>query len=84
MLKKSGQIIVVIVGAVVTLAVVALIVCSLVYTPEYVRRVFAWRETDINDYRYNFPARSLAAAPGPFLFDVALEEEKVARQFVIC
>jgi CubicO group peptidase (beta-lactamase class C family) len=81
MLKKTGKILIGTVGAILVLAMLALFVSSLLYTPEYVRRVLAWRESDVNDYRYNFPSRSLAAAPEAFYFDEAPDEDRIAKQF---
>jgi CubicO group peptidase (beta-lactamase class C family) len=36
-----------------------------VYPNEYVWRVLAWRQSDVNDYLVNFPSRPLAPSPTP-------------------
>ena len=50
---------------------------SVLYTPEYVRRVLAWQESDVSDYLDNFPKRPLTASPDPRPFSVALDEDRV-------
>jgi CubicO group peptidase (beta-lactamase class C family) len=54
------------------------------YSPEYVYRVLAWRESDVGDYLEHFPQRPLLASPSPFLFASAPDdssEAAVARAF---
>ena len=48
-----------------TLAVVA---AAWLYSPEYVFRTMAWRESDVGDYLNNFPQRRLTASPNPLRF----------------
>jgi CubicO group peptidase (beta-lactamase class C family) len=54
-----------------------LLAASVLYTPEYVRRVIAWGESDVSDYLVNFPKRPLAASSSPRPFAVALDEDRV-------
>lgn len=54
-----------------------LLTASLMYTPEYVRRVIAWGESDVSDYLVNFPRRPLTASPSPRPFAVALDADRV-------
>ena len=54
-----------------------LLAASVLYSPEYVRRVIAWRESDVGDYLTNFPRRQLLASPDPRPFAVALDEDRV-------
>jgi CubicO group peptidase (beta-lactamase class C family) len=54
-----------------------LLAASAMYSPEYVRRVIAWGESDVGDYLTNFPQRRLAASPEPRPFTVALDEDRV-------
>ncbi|NIM95669.1 MAG: serine hydrolase [Anaerolineales bacterium] len=58
-----------------------LLSASLTYSSEYVRRVIAWGESDLNDYLYNFPYRSLDAAPEPFIFDEDPDPLPIAETF---
>ena len=68
----------IVIGALVGIVVVALVVLNIVYPWEYVYRVLAWQESDVNDYRYNFPQRRLEAATSPHPFEVMLDMERVA------
>jgi CubicO group peptidase (beta-lactamase class C family) len=77
LLKVVGGLILVLVG----LLALALLVASLVYPFEYVRRLLAYRESDMQDYLENFPHRRLEAAPEPFYFDEAPDEERVSGLF---
>lgn len=56
--------------AVVAAVALYLVVAVLVYPPEYVYRVFAWRESDAFDWQ-KFPAHELQAAPKPYQFENA-------------
>jgi CubicO group peptidase (beta-lactamase class C family) len=58
-----------------------LLALILIYPPEYVYRVLVWQESDYGDYMNNFPQRTLKAAPEPFIFDLAADEERVSRVF---
>ncbi len=68
-------------GILVGLLILFLATGALIYSPEYVLRIVQWRESDINDYLYNFPHRQLEAAPEPYYFDVKLDEEHVSGLF---
>ena len=57
-------------GVVIGLIAILLLVGLLVYPPQYVQRVLAWRESDAFDWQ-KFPAHDLAAAPEPYHFDSA-------------
>jgi len=59
----------------------ALLIATLIYPFEYVRRVIAWRDSDVTDYLENFPQRRLEAATEPFYFDQAPDEERVSGLF---
>ena len=54
-----------------------LLAASVLYSPEYVRRVIAWQESDVGDYLTNFPRRQLLASPHPRPFAGALDEDRV-------
>lgn len=69
------------VGVFVLLLALVLVVASLIYPVEYVRRVVMWNESDVGDYLHNFPHRPLDAAAQPFSFDVALDEGRVSDAF---
>ena len=66
------------IGFLVGLLALALLVATLVYPFEYVRRVIAWGQSDVKDYLYNFPQRRLAAAPTAFHFDKGSNEGRVS------
>jgi hypothetical protein len=66
------------IGFLVGLLALALLVATLVYPLEYVRRVIAWEESDVKDYLYNFPQRRLAAAPMAFHFDKGSDKGRVS------
>ena len=55
-------------GILVGLIVLHVTWALLVYPPQYVYRVLAWRESDVFDWQ-KFPERPLEAAPAPFYFD---------------
>lgn len=55
--------------AALTVLVVWLAAAVIVYPSEYVHRALAWRESDVNDYLNNFPARTLTASPRPRPFE---------------
>ena len=63
------------------LILVALLVASLVYSPQYVYRVLVWQESDYGDYMNNFPQRTLHASPEPSIFDSAPNEDRVRAVF---
>lgn len=63
------------------LLALALLIATLHYPLEYVRRVIAWGESDVRDYLENFPQRPLEAAPEPFAFDEEPSEERVSALF---
>lgn len=69
------------VGGLAGLVVVWLIAASAIYSPEYVRRVLAWGESDQGDYLNNFPLKSLEASPEPFIFVRATDETRVRSAF---
>lgn len=50
--------------------VLVLVIAMLVYPPEYVYRVLAWRESDAFDWQ-KFPSHPLQAAPTAYHFDMA-------------
>lgn len=54
---------------------------AVIYSPEYVRRVLVWQESDVGDYLHNFPLRELTASSRPFLFAIDPREERVAATF---
>ncbi len=63
------------------LLALALLKASLNYSFEYVRRVLAWRRSNVNTYLKDLPQRRLEAAPTTFFFEEALDEERVASLF---
>ena len=60
---------------------VALLVATLFYPVEYIRRIIVWQESDVNDYLYNFPQHHLVPASTPFTFKQAPDEARVAGHF---
>jgi len=70
------------IGILVGLVALVLLIAVLVYPYEYVRRVIAWRESDVGDYIHNFPAHLLSASQAPFYFEEAPDDEqRVAELF---
>lgn len=73
------------VASLIALLVLWVVVAAIAYSPEYVRRVIVWNESDVGDYRYHFPQRPLEAAPEPFYFadatDKTAAKARVAAQF---
>ena len=57
----------------------ALVVASVVYTPEYVYRVLVWQDSDAFDWQ-KFPNHPVSAAPAAFHFDQA-PDPRVADLF---
>lgn len=56
----------------------------LVYSPTYVGRVLAMRESSQADYLNNFPTRTLTASANPYVYDVALDpgaEDRLTKVF---
>lgn len=64
-------------GAAVAVVAVWLATAAVVYSPEYVRRVVAWRESDLGDYLNGFPNRPLLASADPAPYAAAIDEEVV-------
>ena len=52
------------------LVITLIAVSMLVYTPQYVIRVLAWRDSDAFDWQ-KFPSHTLHAAPNAFHFETA-------------
>lgn len=63
------------------LILLGLLILALTYSPEYIYRVLVWQESDYGDYMNNFPHRALHAAPEPFIFDSAPDEDRVRQIF---
>lgn len=63
------------------LVMVWIAVASALYSPEYVRRVLAWRESDQGDYLNHFPLRPLLASPSPYRFVDHREDDRVRAGF---
>lgn len=55
-------------------------VALLVYPPEYVYRLLAWRNSDIGDVD-RFPAQRVTTSAPPFAFEDARDEERVRAVF---
>ena len=68
-------------GSLVGLVVLWLAASSVFYSPEYVRRVLVWGESDQGDYLDHFPLRPLRAASDPFLFVDSTDEARVRAVF---
>lgn len=68
-------------GAPVGVVGVWLLVAAVVYSPEYVRRVVVWQESDVGDYLHHFPRRALTASPDPAPFARTPDEERVRAAF---
>ena len=59
---------------------------AIIYSPEYVKRVLVWQETDQYDYTYNFPQSELRASSAPLPFDSVPEPstlKKLASAFAV-
>jgi CubicO group peptidase (beta-lactamase class C family) len=54
---------------------------AVIYGPTYVRRVLAWRDSDVWDYLDNFPHRRLIAAADPVRFPSAPDDARVEAAF---
>jgi hypothetical protein len=54
-LLKIAKAFLVVIGLLVAIVVFALVALNIIYPREYVYRVLAWQESDVYDYRYNFP-----------------------------
>lgn len=80
-LLKFAKALLVLIGLLVVIVVIALVVLNIIYPREYIYRVLAWQESDVNDYRYNFPQRRLEAATEPYHFEEALDMDRVAAIF---
>ncbi len=63
------------------LVVIGLVIASIVYPFEYVRRVLVMRESTVQDYLFNFPMSQLEPSSLPFYFEKALDEENVSMAF---
>jgi len=70
-----------IIGILVGVLALFLLIAVLIYPSEYVRRIVAWRETDVGDYLYNFPSIGLGAASTTFYFEEAIGEQRVKGLF---
>ena len=68
-------------GVIIGLVVLAVLIVTLLYPFEYLRRIIAWQESDVHDYLNNFPQRRLEPAPTTYFFDKALEEPHVFKLF---
>jgi CubicO group peptidase (beta-lactamase class C family) len=68
-------------GGLAGLVVLWLAAASVVYSPEYVRRVLAWGESDQGDYLDHFPLSPLQAASEPFRFADSTDEARVRAAF---
>lgn len=54
----------------------------LAFPSKYVNRVLRWGDADVYDYQ-KFPERDVASAAQPFMFEVALAEDKVREAFQV-
>ena len=76
------------IGILLGVLVLGLLVATLLYPYEYVRRVVAWGvlppgwfDSHYNDYLNNFPQRRLEPAPTTFSFDEVRDEARVSGLF---
>jgi len=81
MLRKIAKVLMWVIAGLLGLVLLVLLAAVIFYPPEYVYRILAWGESDVNDYRENFPSRLMESAPEPFFFDEALDEERVGGVF---
>ena len=81
MFKKFVKVLLLVVAGLIGLVILGLLLSVIFYPPEYVYRILAWGESDVGDYRENFPSRLMEPAAEPFFFDEALDEERVANGF---
>jgi CubicO group peptidase (beta-lactamase class C family) len=77
-MRRIVRVLLLSVGVLIALFALGLLVAAVVYTPEYVGRMLAWRNSDYGDYMHNFPMRSLRASSQPYSFAETLQEEEVA------
>jgi len=77
LVKVFGWVVAILVGVL----ALWLVVASLIYPFEYVRRMVAWGESDVGDYLNHFPQRRLEASPQPFEFDEAPDDARVSAIF---
>jgi CubicO group peptidase (beta-lactamase class C family) len=81
MFRKFVKALLLVVAGLIGLLILGLLISLIFYPTEYVYRILAWGESDVGDYRENFPSRPMEAAPDPFYFEEALDEERVASVF---
>lgn len=60
--------------ALLAILILFLVVSMIRYSPEYVLRTLRWRESSVETYREQFPARTVNAPAEPFLFAERPEE----------
>lgn len=81
MAKRILRVVSLIIGAL-ALVLVAIAVIGIVrYGTVYVYRTIAWGSSDVGDYMNNFPMRMLVAAPVPYTFPQAQDEQRVTSTF---
>ena len=69
------------ISALIIIFIVGHLIYSLFYPFEYVRRIFVWGDSDVDDYINNLPHSYLSAPPMTFYFDKDLDEGGVASTF---
>lgn len=81
LVSKIGKYVLAILGSLLGVLILVIVAARIFYPGEYVYRVLVWRDSDVNDYRYNFPQSRLTASSNPSPFDKALAPELVASVF---
>ena len=69
------------ISALIIIFIVGHLIYSLFYPFEYIRRIFVWGDSDVDDYINNLPHSYLSAPPMTFYFDKDLDEGGVASTF---
>ena len=78
--KNIGKAILWVAGSVVVIILAAVIIFSIIYTPEYVFRVLRWGNSDVYDY-LKFPERQIDKAAVEFHFEEQLNIGEVEEVF---
>lgn len=79
--RRIGKWLLAAVAMLVAAVTVWVVVGAVVYSPEYAWRVVSMRKSSQLDYLERFPLSRLSASTDPFVFEKAIDEERVRRGF---
>ncbi len=79
--SRIGKLVAKIFGLLIGIIFILLVLAFIIYPGEYVYRMLVWQESDVHDYRENFPQRRLTAAAVPYHFDEAPDVDRVTAVF---